>query len=93
MENKILKLDEVYSIKMTSSDFYLRYEETYTDAKDKKEKTKRNGWSYPNLKLALKKYFEESQKQGSLKEVMEATERVYKRIEEVCKSESTTITQ
>lgn len=83
-ENKNLKLDENYSIEITTNDFYLKYENKYQ--KDGKEVKSKNGWSYPNLKLAFKKYLEESQKEDSLNGILEATERVEQTIERLCKN-------
>lgn len=84
MRDKTLELDENYSIEITTNDFYLKYENKYL--KDGKEVKSKNGWSYPNLKLALKKYLEESQKEDKLSDVLEATNRVEQTIERLCKS-------
>lgn len=82
-EKKTLTLDEHYSIEMNSNEYYLKYEEKYI--KDGKEKTKKNGWSYPKLKFALNRYLDQAQKQNSLKEILEATERVEQTIKNLCK--------
>ena len=83
-ENKNLELDENYSVEITTNDFYLKYENRYE--KDGKEVKSKSGWSYPNLKLALKKYLEESQKENSLEGVLEATNRVEQTIETLCQN-------
>jgi len=84
MKDKTLQLDENYSIEITTNDFYLKYENKYL--KDGKEVKSKNGWSYPNLKLSLKKYLEESQKEDSLNGILEATNRVEQTIEALCKT-------
>jgi len=83
-ENKNLELDENYSIEITTNDFYLKYEKKYL--KDGKEVKSKNGWSFPDLLMALNKYRVESQKQDSFQEIYEATERVNQTIKNLKKN-------
>jgi len=83
-ENKNLQLDENYSIEITTNDFYLKYEKKYL--KDGKEVKSKNGWSFPDLLMALNKYRVESQKQDSFQEIYEATERVNQTIKTLKKN-------
>lgn len=86
MKDKTLQLDENYSIEMTTNDFYLKYENTYL--KDGKEVKSKNGWSFPDILMALNKYRVESQKQDSFQEIYEATERVNQTIKSLKKDGS-----
>jgi len=83
-ENKTLELDQNYSIEITTNDFFLKYEKKHI--KDGKEVKSKNGWSFPDLLMALNKYRVESQKQDSFQEIYEATERVNQTIKTLKKN-------
>jgi hypothetical protein len=57
-----MKLDENYRIETDKYNFTLVYESKSFDEKKKKEVTSTDEWHYPDLKLALNKYVNQSLK-------------------------------
>lgn len=60
----MIQLDENYLIETDSYNWTLRFESVRMELKDGKEKQikSKDEWHYPNIKLCLKKYLDESLK-------------------------------
>lgn len=89
---KTIKLDENWSIETQADNVCLKYKKIKTikrknkktDQEEEAEVTEKNEYHYPSIKLALKKYLNESQKDcTTIQDVLKRIDEVEKKINKI----------